>query len=69
MVLAAIVVALPLSYLFASMWLESFVFRIDLQWWFFAGSGLVVLLIAWLTVGFHTMKAAGVNPAKCLRSE
>lgn len=69
MVLAAIAVALPLSYFFADMWLANFVFRIDLQWWFFAVSGLAALVIAWLTVGIHTMKAAGVNPAQCLRSE
>lgn len=69
MVIAAVIIALPLSYLFANMWLESFVFRIDLQWWFFAGSGLAALVIAWLTVGIHTMKAAAANPAQCLRSE
>lgn len=68
-VLAAIAVALPLSYFFADMWLANFVFRIDLQWWIFAVSGLAALVIAWLTVGIHTMKAAGVNPAQCLRSE
>ena len=69
MVLAAIAVALPVSYFFADLWLENFVFRIDLEWWFFAASGLAALLIAWVTVGIHTMKAAGVNPAQCLRSE
>lgn len=69
MVLAAIAVALPASYFCADLWLKNFVFRIDLEWWFFAASGLAALLIAWLTVGIHTMKAAGVNPVKCLRSE
>ena len=69
MVLVAITVALPLSYFFADMWLENFVFRIDLQWWFFAASGLIALVIAWITVGLHTIKAAHVNPAQCLRSE
>lgn len=69
MVLVAIAVALPASYFFADLWLKNFVFRIDLEWWFFAASGLAALLIAWLTVGIHTMKAAGINPAKCLRSE
>jgi putative ABC transport system permease protein len=69
MVLAAIAVALPGSYFLADLWLKNFVFRIDLEWWFFAASGFAALLIAWLTVGIHTMKAAGINPAKCLRSE
>lgn len=69
MVLVAIAVALPASYFFANTWLESFAFRIDLNWWVFACSGLAALVIAWLTVGIHTMKAAGINPAQCLRSE
>lgn len=69
MVLASIAIALPTSYFFATRWLENFVFRIDLQWWIFVVSGLVALVIAWLTVGIHTMKAAGVNPVQCLRNE
>jgi ABC-type antimicrobial peptide transport system permease subunit len=69
MVLAAIVIAIPASWFFASRWLQGFVFRIDLEWWFFAGSGLAALLIAWLTVGLQTIRAARVNPTECLRSE
>ncbi|MEX1238388.1 MAG: FtsX-like permease family protein [Cyclobacteriaceae bacterium] len=69
MVVAAIAIALPTSYYLADLWLGNFVFRIELEWWFFVASGLAALLIAWLTVGIHTMKAAGVNPAQCLRSE
>ena len=69
MVLVSAAIALPTSYFFATMWLEKFVFRIDLQWWIFAISGLAALLIAWLTVGVHTMRAAGVNPTQCLRNE
>jgi putative ABC transport system permease protein len=69
MVLAAIAIALPISWLLVSKWLEGFVFRIDLQWWLFAGSGLTALLIAWLTVSIQTIKAARINPTECLRSE
>jgi ABC-type antimicrobial peptide transport system permease subunit len=69
MVVVAIVIALPASWYFASMWLEGFAFHIDLEWWFFAGSGLVALLIAWMTVGMQTIKASRVNPTECLRSE
>ncbi|HEX5172356.1 MAG TPA: ABC transporter permease [Cyclobacteriaceae bacterium] len=69
MVLAAICLALPLSYFAASRWLDSFVFRIELKWWFFAGAGVSALLIAWFTVGLLTVKAARINPADCLRSE
>ena len=69
MVLAAIAIALPVSWFFATEWLNGFVFHIDLQWWLFAGSGITALLIAWVTVGIQTFKAARINPTECLRSE
>ena len=69
MVVAAIAIALPVSWYLASEWLQGFAFHIYLEWWFFGGSGLVALLIAWLTVGFQTIKAARINPTECLRSE
>ncbi|MGB3850639.1 MAG: FtsX-like permease family protein [Tunicatimonas sp.] len=69
LVVVAIGVALPLSYFFAQRWLDSFAFRIDLQWWHFIGTGVLVLLIAWLIVGLQTLRAARVNPVDTLRNE
>ena len=69
MVIIAILIALPVSYLIASNWLESFAFRIDLKWWYFTGAAVLTLLIAWATVSFQTLKAANINPAECLRDE
>lgn len=68
-VLAAIAVALPMSYLMAKTWLDGFAYRIDLEWWFFVGSGILALVIAWITVGLQTFKAARVNPTECLKDE
>jgi ABC-type antimicrobial peptide transport system permease subunit len=68
-VLIAITIALPVSYLIARKWLTEFAYRIDLEWWFFAGSGIMALLIAWFTVGLQTIKAARVNPTECLKEE
>ncbi|WPP48463.1 ABC transporter permease [Catalinimonas niigatensis] len=69
MVLIAIIVALPISYLIAQSWLQDFAFSIELKWWYFAGAGLAALLIAWFTVGLQTVKAARVNPVECLKDE
>lgn len=68
-VLAAIVIAIPLSYWASRHWLESFAYRVDLKWWWFGASGLAALLIAWLTMGVQAVKAANLDPVKCLRSE
>ena len=65
----AILIGLPISYFGTRFWLDSFAYRIDLEWWYFVGSGLIALLIAWLTVAIQAWKAASVNPVKCLRDE
>ena len=68
-VLTAIVIALPVSYFMTRKWLDEFAYRIDLEWWYFAGSGILALLIAWFTVGLQTIRAARVNPTQCIKDE
>jgi ABC-type lipoprotein release transport system permease subunit len=50
-------------------WLEGFVYRAELQIWIFGGSILLALVLAWLTVGYHSLKAATINPAETLKNE
>ena len=69
MVLVAVVVAIPISYYVTKSWLDGFAFKIDLEWWFFIGAGMLTLLIALLTVSFQSIKAALMNPVKSLKSE
>jgi putative ABC transport system permease protein len=68
-VIAAIVIALPISYFITTQWLGNFAFKIELQWWYFIGAGFLALMIAWLTVGSQALKAAKADPVKSLRSE
>lgn len=68
-VLIAVFIALPLSYVISKNWLDTFAYRIDLRLWYFAASGLLVLVIAWVTIGMQAFKAAGADPVKSLRSE
>jgi len=65
----AILIALPLSYFLLKSWLDEFAYHIDLKVWYFLTAGLAALIIAWLTVGLQTFKAARANPVKSLRSE
>jgi putative ABC transport system permease protein len=67
LVLTAIIIALPLSFLLTKNWLDSFAYRINLEAWFFIAAGLMALLITWFTVGSQALKAARVNPSQCLR--
>jgi putative ABC transport system permease protein len=69
MVLLSIALGLPTSYWLLNQWLQRFAFHIELTVWYFVIAGLVALLIAWLTVASQAIRAANVNPVKCLRSE
>ncbi len=69
MVFIAVLIGLPISYLIAENWLQSFAFRISLEIWFFAAAGLITLMIALLTVGFQAVKAAKLNPVQFLKDE
>lgn len=69
MVMVAILIALPLSFFIVQEWLASFAFKIGLKWWFFIGAGVLTMLIALLTVSFHSIKAALMNPVNSLKSE
>jgi putative ABC transport system permease protein len=69
LVLVAIVIASPVAYYFMQKWLSDFAYRIDIQWWMFAGAGVLAVAIAFLTVGFQSVRAALADPVKSLRSE
>jgi putative ABC transport system permease protein len=69
MVLVSIVVGLPVSFWLLHTWLKRFAFHIDLEIWYFLVAGLIALFIAWITVASQAIKAARVNPVKCLRTE
>jgi len=69
LVIMAILIATPVSYLITHKWLESFAYKTSLSWWIFALAGLIALGIALLTVSFQSWKAATKNPVEALRYE
>jgi len=69
LVVIAIAIASPVAYYFMQKWLADFAYRIDIQWWMFAVAGAAAVAIAFLTVGFQSVRAALTNPVQSLRSE
>ena len=65
----AMLLAAPLAYYFMENWLQDFAYRIDIQWWVFLLAGILVAAVAFVTVGFQSVKAALVNPVESLQSE
>lgn len=65
----AFIIASPIAWLSVTKWLNSYAFRIQMQWTFFVMPFLCIVLIAFITVSFQTIKAALANPVKSLRTE
>jgi ABC-type antimicrobial peptide transport system permease subunit len=65
----SVLLALPLGWYLSNSWLQTYAFQTHLSWWIFAGAGLLLLLIAVLTVSFQAFRAASSNPVNSLRSE
>lgn len=69
LVVLAIFIATPLSWYLMSRWLADFAYHTELEWWMFAAAGVLAVLVALLTVGFQSIRAALMNPVRSLRSE
>jgi ABC-type antimicrobial peptide transport system permease subunit len=65
----AILIATPIAWWAMTKWMENFAYKIHLDWWLFAIAGVSAMAVAFITVGFHALKAASVNPVDSLRTE
>ena len=65
----AFLIAVPVAWYAMYTWLQNFTYKISLNWWIFAFCGLIVLLIAMLTVSLQSWRAATRNPIDALRYE
>ncbi len=69
LVLSGFLFAAPLAFYFLKKWLDNYAYRIEMSWWMFALAGILAVVVAFLTVGFQSVKAALANPVESLRSE
>ena len=69
LVIVALLIAVPIAWYAAYRWLLNFDYRISVPVWAFLLAGVLSIVIALLTVGFLSLRAASANPTKSLRSE
>jgi putative ABC transport system permease protein len=65
----SILIAIPIAWWAMNKWLQGFNYRVPIAWWMFALSGLIAIIIAFVTVSFQAIKAAVANPTKSLKTE
>jgi putative ABC transport system permease protein len=69
LVVIAFLIASPVAWFFTNKWLQNYAFRINIEWWVFLVTGVSVICVTLLTVGFQAVKAAMSNPVESLRTE
>ncbi|HET6253428.1 MAG TPA: ABC transporter permease [Puia sp.] len=68
-VLLSLLIASPVTVFVMGRWLDGFAYRVAIAWWMFVLAGAMAVVIAMVTVGYQTVRAARVSPVKSLRSE
>jgi putative ABC transport system permease protein len=63
------VFAFPAAWYAMQEWLKNYPYRIDISVWMFALTAFIAVSIAFLTVGWQSLRAAMINPVASLKSE
>jgi putative ABC transport system permease protein len=69
LVLIGIMVAWPLAWWAMAAWLDGFAYRTEIHLWTFALSGILAIVVAFVTVSFQAIRTALSNPVNSLRTE
>jgi putative ABC transport system permease protein len=69
LVLMALLLGAPLAWYLTGEWLQTFAFRIALSPVPFLAAGMIVFLFTAVTISYHAIRSALVNPAETLKGE
>ncbi|MFZ5999190.1 MAG: ABC transporter permease, partial [Bacteroidota bacterium] len=65
----SLVIATPLAWMALQQWLNTFAYRTEIKLWVFVAAGLAELVLAMLSVGYLSLRAASLNPSRVLKEE
>lgn len=69
LILIAFLIASPFTWWIMNTWLQTFVYKIHMEWWMFAVAVLTIIGIAMLTISYQSIKAILMNPIRSLKGE
>ena len=69
LVLIANIIGWPIAYYFMNQWMTNFAYHTSVSAWIFIGTGIAVLVIAFLCLLYHSLKVSMISPVKSLKSE
>lgn len=69
LILISLVLAIPIAYYLMENWLKDYEYKIEIGWHTFLVSGVLAVTIALLTISYHAIKSAMINPVNNLKGE
>lgn len=69
LVIVSSLLAMPVGWYAMKAWLDTFAYHTTVSWWTYLLAVAIPVIIAILTVSFHSIKAALLNPAVTLRAD
>lgn len=69
LVTVANIIAWPVAWYAMHRWLQQFAFRVDLDIFVFIGAWVAAIIIALISIGYQSIRAAQLNPVDSLRYE
>ncbi|MEQ8362123.1 MAG: ABC transporter permease [Cyclobacteriaceae bacterium] len=69
LIIIAFIIAIPFAWYSVDWWLNGYVYKAEIGAMVYIIAGVVAFLIAWLTMGYQSIKAASSNPIDALKSE
>jgi putative ABC transport system permease protein len=65
----AYLIACPIAYFLVQNWLKAFAYKTEISPWIFIFAAFITVLVTFITVSFHSWRAATRNPVEALRYE
>ena len=69
LIIIAFVIATPIAWFAVNWWLKAYSYKVEIGVFVYLFAGLISFVIAWITMGYQSIRAASSNPVKSLRSE
>lgn len=69
LIIIAFILSAPLAWFAVNWWLKNYIYKVEIGIMVYVLAGGFAFLIAWITMGYQSIKAATSNPVQSLRSE
>lgn len=69
LVIISCILAWPVAYYLMNNWLNNYAFKIELNIWIFIISGIILLIITFITILYQSIKVSMTKPAEVLKYE